>query len=170
MKKLITGILITAFVLSLGTVCIYAFSQPPESSTGSAESSTVSADAGSTSATTESTTAAAASTTAKSTESTSAATTAAPAASTNTSVKTKQTTSSRCQYYIDQNNDGVCDHCASKKIRLLPAAASTIPIRTTTVSVITVHHSGNRQPHIIAAAEDTIISPMEHVIKQRMKG
>ena len=37
MKKLITGILITVFVFSLGTVCIYAFSQTPESNTGSSE-------------------------------------------------------------------------------------------------------------------------------------
>src|SRR5699024_7272550 len=94
MKKLITGILITVFVFSLGTVCIYAFSQTPDNDTGSYETTAVSDDASGTSATAQSTESTAAATTAQSTESTAAATTAAPAASTDTAsqatVRTRQ--------------------------------------------------------------------------------
>lgn len=46
-------------------------------------------------------------TTAVSTEST-AATTAVSQST------TRQTTSGRCENYIDDNNDGICDHCTSQ--------------------------------------------------------
>ena len=103
MKKLITGILITVFVFSLGTVCIYAFSQTPDNDTGSYETTAVSDNTFGTAAT------------AQSTESTAAA----PAAFTDTAsqatVRTSQKSVSQCPYYTDKNHDGVCDHCVSQK-------------------------------------------------------
>ena len=46
---------------------------------------------------------------------TSAATTKSTAATTAVSQSTtRQTTSVRCKNYIDDNNDGICDHCTSQ--------------------------------------------------------